>query len=77
MHSKEIAMETYWDTPTVGLLFLWEKGPRSLYIGAYDSHRRAVYTRDGGSKPVAVLPDDLILDEALAAAKVIIMANRR
>lgn len=70
-------MDTYWDTQTVGLRFLWEKGPRSLYIGAYDSKCREVYTRDGGSKAVAVLPDDLILDVALAAAKVIIMTSRR
>jgi hypothetical protein len=44
------------------------------FIGAYGARTGSVYGADG--RIIATLPSDLILDEALAAAKTIIMLNR-
>jgi hypothetical protein len=45
------------------------------FIGAYEVNTGAVYVGHGNS--ISTLPDDLILDEALAVSKTIIMTNRK
>jgi len=44
------------------------------FIGAYGPHTCAVYARNGNV--LQYLPDNLILDDALAVAKIIIMTHR-
>ena len=74
-------METYWRKDKV-VHYLepvaatgWD--PESFYthFGSYGECTRNVCAPLG--RVISCIPDDLILDEALAAAKVIIMANRR
>jgi hypothetical protein len=45
------------------------------FIGAYGNRTHTVYAGNGSS--IGILPSDLILDEALAAAKTIIMLNMK
>jgi hypothetical protein len=72
-------METYWDDSGNNLHYLYPVDPADLhpnaFFGAFGSNSRCVYTVNGNE--IAFLPDDLILDEALAAARMLILAHRR
>lgn len=72
-------MDTYWRATNNSLHYLHPANSRNPlngeFYGAFGETSRGVYTHNGSM--IALLPDDLILDEALAAAKVLIMANRR
>lgn len=68
-------MNTKWtDRGNVVYLVPVPTPDKHRFLGAYGPHSKAVY-RQNGSK-IQYLPDDLILDDALAVAKIIIMTDR-
>jgi hypothetical protein len=75
-HRKGIDMKTRWKHNGNNLHYLIQvpRSPRPDFIGAYGQDSGAVYRRNGTT--IQYLPDNLILDEALAVAKIIIMTER-
>ena len=69
-------MDTEWtDGDNVWYLRLKPRGvDKHEFDGAYGAYSRCVYRRNGTQ--IQTLPDGLILDEALAVAKIIIMTER-
>ena len=76
-------METYWKDGNNNIWYLCpghkplSRSPQETesFEGAFGSNSRAVYATTGAV--IATLPRDLILDEALAAARMLILAHRR
>ena len=68
-------METKWrDVGNVMYLVPVPTPGQDNFIGAYGPHTKTVYRQNGTH--IQRLPDDLILDDALAVAKIIIMTDR-
>ena len=72
-------MDTYWEDNGNDLHYLYPVDTTdahpNAFFGAFGSSSRYVYTSIGNT--IASLPDDLILDEALAAARMLILATIR